>query len=403
MVYIPTNIAIIARNISDLVVLLLFLLSIIAKLFIKSTDSKTEKLLWKIILVLSLLSIANQMYNARCIDWSNYWAFIRFFLLFNVLDIFKDRLHSLLSFVLKYINICFVIQLIIGILQILYPDRYIDLFKPTYTLVELENGLRFTGGYGNEISGYFAHTIHFAYLMLFKIIYIHSKTNRTYWDYMIIMLALIAIHFSGVRAAFMLSLFISSQIISSIISWKRAILLVTPVALISFFLFSEALLKTEFMEELIDTRLGLILYIYVPLLFDSHSLMGYSTCAQSIEHLVMSDPQLAFLPKTITVYFLALFEDVYYGAFILNFGIICLAFIFIFWYQVHRTASKGILFFNKISISISILSRNLIYVMFLLNFVNQTLKVKMFSFVFWTLIFSFILLHRGKDSFYRTK
>lgn len=392
-VFLPASVSIVVRNFSDVAQLFLFILSLYFSLFTKSKYAKIS-IICILIIMCSVLSMLNQFWSGRCMDWTNYWAFIRFFLLFNILRFLKKDLQFYVDFVFKIINVCFFIQLIIGYLQIVLPDIFIPLFRPSYTQVELADNFIYTGGRNNEISGYFAHTIHYAYLMFLKILYIKSKEIKNKYDYVIVIAALIAIYFSEVMIVLLLALPFVAQILFPKFNWKIYIKYVPIIILIIWIFFGSQILDSEYVEGLLNTRLGLILYVYFPLLFRWESLLGYSSCAKSLEELVLSDPNLSVLPKSIVIYFAQLFEDVYYGAFILSFGVVALVLIFFLWYKVYKIRMK--IFLMKNAISLDGLIRDLLIVMFLLNFVNQTLKVKTFSFVFWSLLFSYFYMYRSK-------
>ncbi|HMP92182.1 MAG TPA: hypothetical protein PKD90_04875 [Phnomibacter sp.] len=387
-VYLPPIQSNYFHNFSDLITIVCFAAGIINALYAKpDTWFESIRKNWLVILliIVPLLALARQWYFSGCVSIGNYWTFVRFILIFWFVRTLKfEQAIDIFKF---YLNACFAVSCVIGLLQAFMPSLFLEAFMPAYTELPVEEGMFYTGGRPGEMSGFFAHTIHYAYLMLIKLLLIRHTYPRKNYHYALALLILFLIYNTTVVFTLALAVLITLEMVLAKIPVRKiAFITIFLVVLFAIWRLTVPTVNQtafdDYLEQLVSIRFSLIVFLYIPLLTNPLALIGVSNCSAYLTNWASS--QFKEAPQALVDIFLVVYEDVFYGAFILYFGYVSLILLMWFLYKQYAQNIKLKISYNGMALSRFLTDLLLLFV--LLNFANQTLKVKIYSFVMWFFI-----------------
>lgn len=360
--------------------------------------------------VLTIIINQSSFYNSLL----NLKAMIRYIFLINIIFFCKPSERQALNFIRLVIALAF-IQATIGYFQFLGGEAVRDMFKPRY-LVE-ETDLTFTALMsGTDTFGTMAYTINYASYLLVGMVFFISFSKRLniglFTLYVGIAYFMIALYLSNSRSAFIaasMAIILYYSMIGRLtkLSYFR-IVAITAVLLLLTYLFVEKgttnvdfwyFLSPNFYDMLESQRLGM-LRVFQAAFGDPRLLFGLSPDKSFVvDHIVHNYKLPPLLAETSVRYI----EDVFWVALIFYYGLIGVALLLLFLIHIYKKLRElersGIITdFQQNMISSC---KILLFLLIPMNFLNQTLKVRHFSFYLWLIIgFSLSVQTRqriGKD------
>lgn len=258
-------------------------------------------------------------------------------------------------------------------------------------------GDRFEGV--NDIFGTMGNTINFAYFMLIGLtlwIFSHKENNIKFW--FITIFIFIFIFLTGSRGSMLagILLIIGHQIWSK--GWKNIIFptltiiaIIIPMTLIQDIYSNthgdgstksvSSLFTDEYLEAALNQRLGVIVYIAPNVLFNVENLLGFVSTDIAVDYI---QNKLPTVPNILISVLALMMDDVYWVAMYLYYGIAGFFFFSLFlisiYINIRRIDSKST---TPLCHRLAMISISLLLISIPLNFINQTLVTRAFSYYLW--------------------
>ncbi len=327
---------------------------------------------------------------------SNLKAFLRYiFLIFLV----NSQSLKMYKTYLKAIILSGVIQITIGLIQIIVGQSALTFFSP-YELTEnnvFQNTFTALRPNNLNIFGTANHNINYSLFLLivFLVNLNFQKLFNTYIFYILNILIPICIFFSGSRTVFFALMICYLFHIYLNNTLNKKLLFIIPfmffIAAI-FYLFElnisssssysdfSFIFSGNLLSVLQVQRFGILQLFYENFL--NINIFGYSPDKEFIATYMTRNFQI---PLQIKLSTLILIEDIYFLAFFLYFGIISLFFLFFILHYVYNKVNS----FENSNSYVGLLPslvKNILFISLILNLFNQAFEVRLFSFYFWLLI-----------------
>ena len=304
----------------------------------------------------------------------------------------------------KTFIICFGIQAIIGVVQVVFGPPALEFFSPRSVEAYGMSSLAIYDRVDNlrDIFGTFRNTIGFAYSMMIGtvILVISQRKNSRLVTLAVSTIALLLAYMSGSRiVSLLMFVFLLMTFLGLERRWKavRRWAYAAPIIFFSVFAVYIGVLSLDlnfdrtsmffvfdpdYMEAAMNQRLGIITMLLPNVLSDPSILLGFGADKNRLAELAIQ-----YIPNTQPVLLLIfdkIIEDVYWVALLLYFGIVGLVLwlyfmfrVFRFTSDVARTESGWVSEAGRIASVLLLLSIPL-------NFINQAFEVQVFAMALWT-------------------
>lgn len=352
----------------------------------------------------SLCATTFVLYDSLFINILNIKALVRFVFVFYLVSMIQWNKRRYFKVLSAFYNV-FLIQMAVGMLQIIFGQPAIDFFSPQsieglFGIDRIAFGDRDRASI--EIFGSFRNTISFAYLMMIGVVILLStkKTLGFVPAIIAVILALVMIVHSGSRIVILCTLIILFLKWSRLeTSWKhtRKWLLIGPFFILSAFSVYMYILSldlgfergtnayiftSDYVEGAMNQRLGIISRIVPQLNFTLNTLLGFGAdkivLAEFLSGIlnVPNSALLETLSKTI--------EDVYWVAIFLYYGVIGLSLFVILLFKIYIAVCRSVSNETQWISEAGVIAKILLLFSVPLNFVNQAFEVQVFSLALWT-------------------
>lgn len=338
-------------------------------------------------------------------------ALVRYILLIFILYWIKPTEKQTLFFIKAIIVVAF-IEATIGIAQFIAGGYIRDIFKPRelytieYAVTALRKGV-------NESFGTMAYTINYAFFLVAGLVCslcfgkYFSKHKIIFGAGSVYLLA--AIYCSGSRSAFLSALIA----IGLFIYYRHGIRLLFYVVPLSLSLFMAILfldkggsykdfwyfLSPGFIGSLEAQRLGMTkIFIDYASNIDRHLLFGLSSDKQYFVNYIATNYRMPMFFSQST---LTMFEDVYWVALTFYYGIVGLMLFSVVIYFIYKEVAifKETGNITSFQSDLILTCKVMLLLLIPVNFVNQILAVRQFSFYVWAVIgFTLSLLYSSRQN-----
>lgn len=299
----------------------------------------------------------------------------------------------------------FLIQMVIGALQIVIGQPAIEFFSPrslegVFGIDRIAFADRDRSSI--EVFGTFRNTISFAYLIMIGaiLVLISQKKLGALPVTFTVVLALAMLLFSGSRIVlFFLLVFVFLNWSRLEVSWKRTKkwliampILIVSAALVYMYVLSMNLqieqgstayvFSPDYLEGAMNQRLGIITQVLPEMLFRSEILLGLGADKEAIaDYLneILNVPNVALLvtlSKTL--------EDVYWVTIVLYFGIPGFVLFLVLWFKIYGAVARIVQSETGWISEAAIIAKILLLASVPLNLVNQAFEVQVFALTLWT-------------------
>jgi len=390
------------RQLIDFVVFSMFALLALRRVFtgrsIPVIGGSCDILLCIFIACAALTSLLNHADVALSI--ANIKALLRYILLIYII-LMLDPTERQINRLLRWIAAAVIGQMIFGLFQFAGGFAARD-FLAARDVSDTVAGITmdFTGDRFediNDLMGTMGNTIAFGMFLLVGIsmwLVAHRLGGLKYWLGFCVLF--LAIYLTGSRSVILSALFlllVDYGLVFSFGKLSRRLLLLIPLAIPLLFL-SEYLIDTEnhksfsyiftsdYIQEALNQRLGILVYIGPQISISPHSLLGYSP--DKFVFIDFVHAHLTMVPQILVDVLEYVIEDVYWVALFIYYGWIGL----IIWGLFLFNIWKKLAFIKEQSMSSTLLRLSSMTILLLivsipLNFLNQAFEVRAFSFYLW--------------------
>lgn len=390
------------RQLIDVIVLSMFALLVLKRVFTGRTipviGGGCDALLFIFIACAALTSLLNHADVALSI--ANIKALLRYVLLIYI-TLMLDPSEKQINRLLLWISIAIIGQIIFGAFQFAGGFAARDFLAARHVSDTIAGiATDFTGDRFediNDLMGTMGNTIAFGMFLLVGVsmwLVSHRLGGLKYWLGFCILL--VPIYLTGSRSVILSALFlllVNYGLVFNFSKLSRRILLLIPLLIPLFFL-SEYIIETEnhksfsyiftsdYIQEALNQRLGILVYIGPQISLSPHSLLGYSPDKFIFIDFVHAN--LTMVPQILVDVLEYVIEDVYWVALFIYYGWIGL----IIWGLFLFNIWKKLAFIREQSMSSTLMRLSstailLLIVSIPLNFLNQAFEVRAFSFYLW--------------------
>ena len=390
------------RQLIDLIVFSMFALLVLKRLFtgrsVPVIGRGCDVLLFLFLACAALTSLLNHADVALSI--ANIKALLRYILLIYII-LLLDPTEKQIIRLLRWIGAAIIGQLFIGIFQYAGGFAARDFLAARHVSDNVAGiATDFTGDRFediNDLMGTMGNTIAFGMFLLVGIsmwLVSHRLGRLRYW--LGFFLLFIPIYLTGSRSVVLSALFlllVNYGLVFNFTKLARKILLLVPLV-IPFLFLSDYLIDTEnhksfsyiftpdYIQEALNQRLGILVYLGPHISFSSHSLLGYSP--DKFIFIDFVHAHLKMVPQILVDVLEYVIEDVYWVALFIYYGWVGLIIWGLFLFQIW----KKLTFIREQFISPTLMHLSstallLLIVSIPLNFLNQAFEVRAFSFYLW--------------------
>ena len=335
---------------------------------------------WAIIIIFIIISGFTTIYHQgnilACI--SHFGAMFRYTPLALYIYLIKPSTSNLNNYYL-HLKIITIILLLIGYSEIIGGESIKRIFLPisnTYSssanLVE-----------SSDISGVFPNTIDYAYFLVICYIIISNKLhikNRS----TLFLVFLIPIFYSGSKAALIIFLLCISYQYTFTKAIRNIILFTISIfTIIILYNFWELFYWTVFIDSQ-ASRLGYIIFTFPSFIneLSLDTIFGVSPDKTLVFHKINSYPNAPMM--TWDIDHMASFEDEFYVALPIFYGVLGFAVIVYLFYSMYRTLINAE--WNNNNFNYRIIVKSLFTILIIAPLFNQIIIIKPFSLIFWCFI-----------------
>lgn len=332
---------------------------------------------WVIVILFLILSLTTTIYHKGELmaAIAHFGALFRYTPLAALLYILKISEKDIKLFYKNFIIIS-VILIIIGYLEIIGGDNIKDLFLPLTKEYSSSANIKDS----SSISGIFPNTVDYSYFLVISYIIISNKRNVTN-QFLLFVLYLIPIYFSGSKAALIIFLLCLSFKMENIKMIRNTFIGVVGVgAAVLIYQFWELFYWTVFIDSQ-ASRLGYIIFTLPSFIqeFSIDTLIGVSPDKTLVYQKINSYVNAPML--TWNIDYITSFEDEFYVALIVYYGLIgfsLLLFLFIGMYRAFNNVKWKDTLFNY-----PIIVKSLFIILVIAPLFNQIIILKPFTIFFW--------------------
>ncbi len=353
-------------------------------------------------------SLATIIFNPEAdlfIEFANIKALLRYVLLiYIVLMINPSQLE--IERLFKWLTYAIIAQIIVSVIQFVGGISVRDFFAARH-VDEGVGGIRkmFTGdrfSERNDLVGTMGDTISFGYFMLLGLVLLLFGANGKKIKLLASTLLVVLIFYSGSKAIFIVSLAFCAGYFVRRYGWLKftsysilllpAILLGLYLSLSSEYLSAASVAFERLMEGMMNSRLGIIVYLIPDVFFTANGLFGFGADRFSFTEYVIST--MPATPSVLISVLPKVLEDVYWAALYIYYGLIGLSLWSCFLLTIYARVGKLMKYQNFIDRRTSLIASSLLLVSIPLNFLNQAYEARSFSFYLWLFCALAILQNR---------
>ena len=336
---------------------------------------------------------------------ANIKALLRYVLLIYIVLLLNPT-GSEIEKIVRWLWFVVVAQICIGLFQLIGGIPVRDFLAARHVsegiggMVKTFTGDRFEGV--NDLMGTMGDTISYGYfLMIGLVIWIFKKPSRGVKEWIITLLFIGLIYLSGSKAIFLSSIMILIGYLVWLYGWRRVCIwtgFVLPV--VAVFMWSAVSNEmvadiqadsSRLLQGLMNSRLGIMVYILPELFLSPHSIIGFSPDKYFFTEIVVT--RFPMIPSILVAILPLILEDVYWVAMQVYFGWIGFFCWLFFLVILYRRIKSGIYIWGYFRNKIAVVAMVLILVAIPLNLLNQAFEVRTFSFYLW-LFCGFALVKR---------
>jgi hypothetical protein len=329
-------------------------------------------------------------------------ALVRYILIIYIIMILGPTNRQINS-VINWITFAIGCQIFIGFFQYLGGISARDILAARRVtegvggIVMDFTGDRFEGV--NDLFGTMGNTINYAYFMLIGLsIWIFSSKFNSFKYWIITSILFVFIYLTGSRASMLAALLLILGSQKKIKGWVS----VFKILLIFIFLISplyllldsnssspydvdtksiSSLFTEGYLEAAMNQRLGIIVYIVPNIIFGFENIFGFVSAELVVEFI---KNKLPMVPEILTNVLILMIDDVYWVAIYLYYGVVGFGFIIAFLIAIFNSISLIRKQQNsETSYKTASIAINLLIILVPLNFLNQALVTRSFSYYLW--------------------
>lgn len=325
----------------------------------------------------------------------NIKALLRYILLLYILLLLNPSPEQIRNLI-KWIVAAVTVQALMGVVQLVGGLSVRDFLAARHVsegiggAVKKFTGDRFEGQ--NDLMGTMGDNISYGYLIMLGVILILFKSQRSIGIRALFALFLITLTFlSGSKAIFLVSLMVGYGY--CLWRWGRSntllmsFLVLPLLAIVTYLVLPGDVIETakvssqRLFEGMMNSRLGILVYIMPELLWNPYSVIGFSPDKDFFSDFV--EASLPSIPTVLLVVLSHVIEDVYWAAMYIYYGMIGFALWCLFLRSIYKrlkplTSSPSLLmqYLGRVATIMILVSVPL-------NFFNQSFEVRSFSFYLW--------------------